>query len=410
LPPRARAVVYSAAASDDEQTFHIFDSRGAGHVMNLIRSVPRSCFAMVVMLSAAPAATDAAVKYTLVNLGANGGDRSVAYALNDSSQVVGYYRESLPSPTTPFVWSNGTMTSLNLGSGVAYGINNAGQIAATANNGIAERAFRYANGVGQDLGSLGGQFTFSRGWGINAHGDVTGETATAGATHAFRYSNGVMTDLGSLAGPGFPSVGKAINDSGQVAGTSSITATEQRAFKTVGNTMVNLGTFPGLPASSSHSQALAINNLGHVAGESSHPSGGRAFLHNGTQMINLGTLTGYAHSRATGMNDLGDVVGVAHNNELGLAPFVYSGGVMQNLRDLVAPDPNFELLDALDINNAGQIVGYGQFDPDGAAGPLAPQFRGYLLNPIPEPAGAAIVALAAGVAALSRRQRRPLLR
>jgi probable HAF family extracellular repeat protein len=81
----------------------------------------------------------------------------------------------------------------------------------------------------QDLGSLGGDFSF--GSAINNQGQVAGTSTRAnfGAGHAFRWTkSGGMLDLGTLPGRTF-SEATAINDLGQVASEAS-TATQLHAF------------------------------------------------------------------------------------------------------------------------------------------------------------------------------------
>ena len=62
------------------------------------------------------------------------------------------------------------------------------------------RAFRWENGVRQDLGTLGGDY--SRAYGVSADGAVVVGVAdnAAGQRRAFRWENGVMQDLGTLGG------------------------------------------------------------------------------------------------------------------------------------------------------------------------------------------------------------------
>ena len=68
---------------------------------------------------------------------------------------------------------------------------------------------------------------------------------------------------------------------------------------------------------------------------------------------------------------------------------------------VVAGGEGFSLKIAAGINDLGQIVGTGTFDPDGP-GPMSSAQRGFLLTPVPEPGMAGLM----GVAVLCRRARR----
>lgn len=169
------------------------------------------------------------------------------------------------------------------------------------------------------------------GFGINNAGQITGIAETSNRnSHAFLYSNGTMTDLGTLGGTG--SQGFGINDAGQVAGTASTADNTQHAFLYSNGTMTDLGTLSG----STYSYGHGINAAGQVVGmDSLHYSGG-------------------AYFRA----------------------FLYSNGTMTDLNTLIDPATGWALTTAFDINDAGQIVGYGD---------IAGERHAFLLTPVPEP-------------------------
>src|SRR2546421_4139330 len=99
-----------------------------------------------------------------------------------------------------------------------------------------------------DLGTLGGANSSAAAASDSAIGGyvvVTGYAENgAGSPRAFRYRNGVMTDLGTLGGSS--SAGYAVNRSDRVAGYATLAgAEEKRAFLDDGSSMLNLGVLSG---------------------------------------------------------------------------------------------------------------------------------------------------------------------
>jgi probable HAF family extracellular repeat protein len=129
----------------------------------------------------------------------------------------------------------------------------------------------------------------------------------------------------------------------------------------------------------------------------------RPFLHDGTSMIDLGTLGGN-FGTGLGINIVGQVVGNSANVSGVQRAFIHNGTTMLDLNTLIAPtDPLYGLItltQATGINDSGQIVAH-----DGN--------RAYLLTPVadadvetPEPASLALFGTALlATAALRRRAR-----
>ncbi len=177
--------------------------------------------------------------HKIIDLGTFGDADSFATAINDSSQVVGYFSPTsdvVYKPYHAFLLSGGTVIHLgNLGGRITVpvDINNSGQVVGHAQVPSGEtHAFLYSGGMVRDLGTLpGGIQSFA--YGINCCGQVVGASNSAGARlRAFLYSDGKMQDLNWLipAHSGWVLYdARDINDAGQIVG-NGIVKGQQRAF------------------------------------------------------------------------------------------------------------------------------------------------------------------------------------
>lgn len=261
-----------------------------------------------------------------------------------------------------------------------FGINGSGVVVgdSTFDGKSESHAALFSHGVATNLGTLEKGGPFSRANGINAFGRVVGsasQTLDGNHSRAFVVSTptqfGFMTDLGTLGGAYAQALG--INDSGFVTGNSETgDAAASHAFLWSPKTkMRDLGTLDG-----DFSYGTSINLKNHVAGYSTINNVDdrvHAFLYNGEQMIDLGSLSGASsgldYSYALGVNAADQVVGYSYlssdqgkglsNTPLGpwSVAFVYSQGLMKNLNDLIGDAVgNYRLDSATGINDAGQIV------------------------------------------------------
>lgn len=301
--------------------------------------------------------------YTITDLGTLGGTYSFASSINNSGQVVGNAAIAGDVASHAFLYTNGVMADIGTLGGknsMANSINNHGQVVGygltTGNSTL--HAFLYSNGVLTDINQSG--FNYSVAYGINDTGQVTGGASDLYGGKPFLYSNGVMTALG------FKGVASAINTSGEIAGTFSaekLGGSGDYSFLYTNGMITNLGML-GSPYNDS-SNGFGINDLGQVVGDSRTAQDRNGYLSyhamlssNGI-MTDLGTLGG-TKSSAYSINNAGQVVGVSSLlGDTGYGAFLYEGGIMKVLNSLIDPSSGWNLTDARDINDLGQIIGAG---------------------------------------------------
>jgi probable HAF family extracellular repeat protein len=110
-----------------------------------------------------------------------------------------------------------------------------------------------------------------------------------------------------------------------------------------------------------------------------HP--GHAFVYDqyAETMTDIGTLPGYQHSVATSINNAGQVVGYAWLPENEDDPYRraflydYRTNSLKDLNALIPEGSGWQLVDANDISDGGQIVGRGLINGE---------MHAYVLTPI----------------------------
>jgi probable HAF family extracellular repeat protein len=155
-----------------------------------------------------------------------------------------------------------------------------------------------------------------------------------------------------------------VNDAGDVVGLSQTAAFRYHAFLHRGGSMIDLGTLGG-----DESHAYAINASGVVTGMALTSTGAHhAFRWDGT----MADLAGFPFSEGWAINSSAHVVGLAYIPGAALDFAFLDDGVGQyDLNTLVDPGAAGTMA-ATDINDAGQIVGYGIHDS---------VTRGFVLTP-----------------------------
>ena len=213
-----------------------------------------------------------------------------------------------------------------------------------------------------------------------------------------RASHSATWDLGSFGGKG--SWCNAVNDAGQAVGAAyDVAVLRSLSFTAAAScspcppsppaaaaklaTSITPGRWWGTPvtpfsttapyttwalspraASEIGSCAYAINDAGQVVGDSLITIDPMPIYHaflwdGGPEMQDLGTLPGGTNSRAYDINNAGQVVGYS-TTASGVHAFLYTGGVMLDLNDLVVNLPAGVVLGfAYGINDRGQIIASG---------------------------------------------------
>jgi len=286
----------------------------------------------------------------VIDLGTLGGTESLGIYVNDAGEVIGFATTSTAPdpigfagfPTHTFIWHNGNKVDIGtLGGADAFpgascsnpppGVVVGGSSTSTIPNpdtGLPTvDPFIWHNGKFVDLGTLGGTNGFAQC--ANNRLQVIGQSSVAAnpaacnfpavgpegggpGCHAFFWENGVMTDLGTLGGD--KSQALWLNDAGVTVGSADLS---------------------GPSGSQRHHAVVWINGKIH----------------------DLGTVLGDACSRSRGLNSRGRVVGGSTDCVNFLHAFVWDEDTgMVDLNTVIAPGSGFQLTDAFNINDRGEIL------------------------------------------------------
>ena len=322
----------------------------------------------------APGGVPQPANWTIVDLGTVGRTQAAATSINNQGQIAGLacnfpqalavcdtFLASAGGATAHLLTPVGTFTA-TLGGDVGLNptlqvwINNNGRIVGNGPNGP---FITGANGIGST--SIGS--TSDIVYGVNDSGQVVGTSNSglfiSGPNGSGRTLLGQVNYNNMLLNPLYA---YGINNSGQVIGVVPQTFLVN-GVQTTGTYIPFItgpngvgGTIPSTAYPAVGASPFAINSSGQFVAYSSSPSIGygnttpAGYLTgaNGSGITVIGGTTYYI---PTALNTTGQVVG---------RNFLYSGGTLTNLLTLPAVvAAGWTDLQALSINDAGQIVGYG---------------------------------------------------
>jgi probable HAF family extracellular repeat protein len=282
----------------------------------------------------------------IINLGTlERGFESNAFAVNSRGQVAGVFVNTVPDSFSPF--------------------------------GLQVRAFIWETGTMADIGTLGGPDASAIF--LNEHRQVVGFSyvnskpnppigfgpcASANGLPTqdpFLWEEGKMTDLGTLGGTcGVPN---AIDNRGEVVGLSNVAGDQSfhPFLWTRAGGMKDLGTFGG-----SSGQANWINESGEVVGWATNQDDRAlfAFLWRQGVLTKLRPVKGEACSAALGINSRSHVVGLSAKTCILDAAdrhaTLWENGRVIDLNTFLPAGADLkQLTDAFNINDRGEIAGFG---------------------------------------------------
>ena len=337
-------------------------------VLKLVGLIGAICFA---------SAAFAQNRYQITRIPTTQGANSVALAINNKGDIVGYSFQG--EDYQAFLYSSSDQSLTDVGSlggkiNAACAINDVGQVTGYSQDGNGNLlAFVFSQN--QPIASLGtlGSASTSEAFGINYNGVMVGDSQSGTQNHRpVMFVNGSVQDLG-IGGSNDPDIletAYAINEAGQIVGRRSAGNNSFHAFEFLDGNTIDLGTLGG-----ANGEALAINKHGQVVGDSDTTEGpAHAFIFDHSRLKDLGTLPGLDNaSYARGINNSGDIVGESDSADQKRA-FLYSKGQLVELDKLAESlsEAGFNSLDvAFGINDKGWIVGYGTTSANLTAGFVA---------------------------------------
>ncbi|HLJ48842.1 MAG TPA: hypothetical protein VKU01_22650 [Bryobacteraceae bacterium] len=353
------------------------------------------------------ASAQAPLQYTITDLGVVGANPGQPFAVTNNGLVAGVV-VSDAGVSHAVVWSGGSMTDLGSPglNSIAFGINErgvaVGQAEINANDpngedfcgtqalglkGSGATCVPFAARLGsmRALQTLGGSNGVAQA--INGRGQIAGtaENTTADPTcpapqkYQFKpvlWHGEDVEELPTVGGDQ-NGIAQGINENGQIVGGSGNCAPYNpdflqslqplHALLWETGRVIDLGNLGGTGQVLGHF-AHTINNNGEVVGYSDVTGDMAVHAFRWTRnsgMQDLGTLAEDGHSVGLGVNDQGVITGVSISPDFSsIRAFVWRGGAMTDLNQLVPSTSALYLLTACSVNAHGEITGFA-VDSDG---------------------------------------------
>lgn len=303
-----------------------------------------------------PAQSPSPLPYGIQDFGLTTGTNSAAYGIGDYGQIV--VGRSRSQSGAYHAFSDGYVGRFDIGTlggadSTAFGVYSTLVVGQAQLASGQYRAFSYDvySRTKTNLGTLGGDWSAAY---ATSYDFIVGASRLAGSTRlqAFQYTDGVMTAV--PIDRGGDSVARGVNLSGDVVGYACTTGNARcRAFLATAAGVVDLG-----PAAGNSVAHDISENTRQVVGAMAVGGATHAFLYDAGTTTDLGTLGG-SSSEALAINESGHVVGWSHTAGGVEHAFLWRNGSMIDLNSLLPADSGWVLQQAKSISDGGQIVGYG---------------------------------------------------
>ncbi|MHC5113852.1 MAG: hypothetical protein ACYTGP_05430 [Planctomycetota bacterium] len=311
--------------------------------------------------------------YQYNGLGTLGGQGSVAFGLNDHGDVVGW-----SNPTgagvcndhicrNAFLWSGGVMTDLGKLFGdeesIARAINNAGRIVGTSERDVIAgsgtfHGVKWDAGVIAALPDLGQGQSFAHD--VNESGTIVGHTQNPSTNRdtVVTWDGISVTDIGASE-PHQYSRGHGISDAGIVVGMAWNLFSPNDAILYDGLGWTQIGGFGQFQ----NAEAYDVNDAGFAAGYMAFPSGSwHACVWTGGSAVDAGALPGMDTGELFSINSAGEAVGRSYSDPASSRAIYWDGAQLHDLNDLLPVSFAGVLIEAMAINENGEIAGTALVD------------------------------------------------
>ena len=326
-------------------------------------------FLLVLLLS--PVSPVFAIRYDITDLHPSGYDSSEAWGINNNGNAAGSVNGNVT------VWQNNTAQVLTyIGTGMA--INDSGQVTGLYHvdepNSDLFHPFRWQNNTMTELLPLNNG-TQSAGYGIDNSGTVVGYSITgSGEWRVSKWASGSTTATALpiiLPTSQYFSWAFGISNNGNYVAGVSRKSSRTKPAMWQNSSITDLNQNISSMANSWSSWAYDVNDSGHAVGSASplNPSYSYACLWKDGALTQISTAQSYAWS----INNNDQVVGSNGGNPNNCSDAFYwsSDNGLVYLNEFA---PGWDIKAALDINDSGQIVGWG-INPDG-------EKHAYRLDPV----------------------------